>query len=247
MTFSNSQPSRDGSASDDLSATTASRMSAEKLLTSSPDDNCVSNSRDNVQSSLENVYQDFVSEEHSDDDEYGDYGEISDEGSDDSTEMNYGKGDHCSERNNNEHQACSTRNDDGRTSYNEKKDNWRGDCSEEVDSALLEDMKTNERETADGPNHSSQMSNGECDDCTVKKGNARVGCIEMNDIRQGESKNNTNKSHPNSTPSSKPLSAIPSTPGLPILRGAVEIPLLRLPSSLFRVRIPVRIVRLSID
>ena len=41
----------------------------EKLLTSSPDGNCVSNSRDNVQSLLEKVYQDFVSEEHSDDDD----------------------------------------------------------------------------------------------------------------------------------------------------------------------------------
>ena len=160
----------------------------EKFLTSSPDGNWVMNSRDNVQSSLEKVYQDFVSEEHSDNDECDDYGESSDEESDDSTEMNYGKGDHCSERNNNERKACSTRNDNGRTSYTGKKDNWLGDCTEEVDSALLEGMRMNERGTADGSSHLSQMSNVECDDCTTKKCKAHVGCIGMNGIGQGENK-----------------------------------------------------------
>ena len=197
-TFSNLQPSRDRSPTDDLSAITASRVSAQKLLTSSPDGNCVFNSRDNVQSSSENAYRDFLSEEHSDDDECDDYGESSDEESDDSTETNYGKGDRCSESNDNERKACSTRNDNRRTSYNEKKDNWRDDCTEEVDSALLEGIKLNERETAYRSSHSSQMNNGECDDCTVKKGNARVGCIEINDIGQRESKENINKQHLNS-------------------------------------------------
>ena len=236
MTFSNSQSSTDGSASDDLSATMASRMSLEKLLTSSPDGNCVSNSRDNVQSSVDNVYQDFLLEEHSDDDECDDSGESSNEGSDDSTEMNYRKGDHCSERENNERKACSTRNDDGPTSYTEKNDNWCGHCTEEADGALLEGMRMNERETADGSNHSSQMNNGECDDCTIKKGNARVGCIEMNGTGQGESKNNTNKPHLNSTPPLKPRLAIPPTRRLPILRSAVDIPPIQLPPSIFHVR-----------
>ena len=145
------------------------------------------------------MYEDFVSEEHSGNDEFDDYADSSDEKSDDSPEMNYGKGDHCSERDNNERNACSTRNDNGRTSYTGKKDKWLGDCTEEIDSALLGDIKMNERETADRCNHLSQMSYVECHDCTTKKCKAHVGCIEMNGTGQGESKNKTNKPHLNST------------------------------------------------
>ena len=232
-TFSNVQPSRDGSPSDGLSATTASRVSAEKLLTSSPDGNCVFNSRDNVQSSSENAYRDFLSEEHSDDDECDDYGESSDEGSDDSIETNYGKGDRCSESNDNERKACSTKNDSRHTSYNEKKDNWRGDCTEEVDSALPGGTRKNERGTADRSNYSSPTNNGECDDCTLKKANARVGCIESNDIGQGERKKNADKLHLNSTPSLEQLSGMPPTPNLFVHRDADDVPLLELPPDIF--------------
>ena len=231
MTFGNSQPSRDGSASDNLPATAASRMSVGKLLTSSSDGNCVKNSRDNVQPSLEKLNQDFMSEERSDDDECDNHGESSDEGSNDSTEMNYGKGNHCSERDNNERVACSTRNDNERTSYTEKKDNWRGDCTEEIDSTLLGAMKMNERETSDASNHTSQMNNGEYGDCATKKGNARARCIEMNEIGLGESENNTNKQHLNSTPSLEPLPAIPPTPGLPTNRCTDDVPVLELPTE----------------
>ena len=65
----------------------------------------------------------------------------------------------------------------------------------------------------------------------MKKSNVRVGCIEMNDIGQGERKNNTNQSHLNSTPPSKPLSAVPPMPYLPIDRDTVDVPLPKLPSK----------------
>ena len=69
----------------------------------------------------------------------------------------------------------------------------------------------------------------------------------MNDTGQGESRNNTNKPHLNSTPSSKPLSAILPTPDLPILQGPVDVPLLELPLPLFRLYLSFRVVCLSTD